>query len=86
MQKNDQLFIQMIYVFQASGMQALGKLKNPISGKVEVNIEQAKQAIDIIEMIKTKTTGNLSESETKMMDAALSELKLNYVDVAGKSN
>jgi hypothetical protein len=86
MTKNDQLFIQLIYIFQASGMQALGKLKNPITDKVEVNIEQAKQSIEILEMIKEKTKTNLSEHETRMLESSLSELRLNYTDVASRSN
>jgi len=86
MNKNDQLFIQLLYLFQASGMQALGKIKNPISNKIEINIEQAKQSIEMLEMIKDKTKNNLSDNESRMMEAALSELRLNFVDVSGKSN
>jgi len=86
MNKNDQLFIQLLYLFQASGMQALGKIKNPISNKIEINIEQAKQSIEMLEMIKDKTKNNLSDNESRMMETALSELRLNFVDVSGKSN
>ena len=86
MNKNDQLFIQLLYIFQASGMQALGKIKNPISNKIEVSVEQAKQSIEMIEMIKDKTKNNLSDNETRMIEAALSELRLNYIDVTNKSN
>lgn len=86
MNKNDQLFIQLLYIFQASGMQALGKIKNPITNKVEISIEQARQSIEMLEMIKDKTKNNLSDNETKMIDTALSELRLNFVDVSNKSN
>jgi len=86
MNKNDQLFIQLLYIFQASGIQALGKIKNPISNKIEVSVEQAKQSIEMIEMIKDKTKNNLSDNETRMIEAALSELRLNYIDVTSKSN
>jgi hypothetical protein len=37
-------------------------------------------------MIKDKTKNNLSENETRMIETALSELRLNFVDVANKSN
>jgi len=67
-------------------MQALGKIKNPISNKIEVSVEQAKQSIEMIEMIKDKTKNNLSDNETRMIEAALSELRLNYIDVTSKSN
>ncbi len=86
MDKNDQLFIQLIYIFQASGLQALGKIKNPITDKIEINIEQARQSIEMLEMIKNKTKNNLSDNESRLIESALSELRLNFVDVAKKSN
>ncbi len=67
-------------------MQALGKIKNPMTDKVEVNIEQAKQTIEMIEMIKEKTKNNLTDNESKMIETSLSELRLNYLDVVNKSN
>ncbi len=67
-------------------MQALGKIKNSITDKLEINIEQAKQSIEMVEMIKEKTKNNLSDNEIRMIETALSELRLNYVDVSSKSN
>jgi len=83
-EKNDQLFIQLLYIFHASAMQALGKMKNPINGKIEKNLEQAKQSIEIIEMLKEKTINNLSPELSKAMENFLSEIKLNYVDEISK--
>lgn len=80
------LFHQLLYIFYASGMQALGKIKDPINDKISVNPEQAKQTIEMLEMIKQKTKGNLSEEETKVLDSFLSEIRLNYVEIVNKSN
>jgi hypothetical protein len=80
MEKNDQLFIQLLYVFHASAMQALGKVKSPITGKVEKNIEQAKQSIEMIEMLKEKTKGNISQELINAIETFLTEIRLNYVD------
>jgi hypothetical protein len=41
MNKNDQLFIQLMYIFHSSAMVAMGKLKNPATDKIERNLEQA---------------------------------------------
>ena len=86
MDNNDQLFIQLLYIFHSSAMQSLGKTKNPMTDKIERNMEQAKQAIDMIEMIKEKTKGNLSPDMTKTVDHFLTELRLNYVDEMNKNN
>ncbi|MGD0709604.1 MAG: DUF1844 domain-containing protein [Bacteroidales bacterium] len=84
MEKNDQLFIQLLYIFHASAMQALGKMKNPLTGKIERNLEQAKQSIEIIEMLKEKTANNLSPESAKAMENFLTEIRLNYVDEMNK--
>ena len=85
MEKDDQLFMQLMYIFHSTALQALGKLKNPISGKIEKNADQARQSIDMLEMLKRKTSGNLAPELSKMLDNFLSELKLNYVDELNKN-
>ena len=79
MQKNDQLFTQLIYMFHTSAMQGLGKIADP-TGQVTRNFEYVSQTIDLIEMLKAKTNGNISEDIEKVLDGMLSELRLNYVD------
>ncbi|HIG31874.1 MAG TPA: DUF1844 domain-containing protein [Flavobacteriales bacterium] len=83
MEKNDQLFMQLIYMFHTSAMQGLGKIADP-TGQVNRNLEYVNQTIDLMEMLKVKTKGNISEDIEKMLDGMLSELKLNYVDEKGK--
>jgi hypothetical protein len=85
MEKNDQLFIQLLYIFHTSAMQGMGKIKNPVTEKMERNMEQTRQAIDMLEMIREKTKGNLDDKTTRMMDTFLSELRLNYVDELNKN-
>lgn len=85
MEKDDQLFIQLLYIFHSSAMQALGKLKNPITGKIEKNIDHAKQSIDMLKMLKEKTTNNLTPELTRVLDSFLTEVKLNYVDEVNKN-
>ena len=84
MEKKDQLFIQLLYIFHASAMQALGKVKSPVTGKIEKNMEQAKQSIEMIEMLKEKTNGNLSPELIKAMDTFLTEIRLNFVEEMNK--
>jgi hypothetical protein len=78
--KNEILLTQVVFMFQSAAMQQMGKLKNPLSDKIEKNLEQAQMSIDILEMFHQKMKGNLSESENRMFNDVLRELKLNYVD------
>lgn len=77
-------FTQLLYLFYSSAMVAMGKLKNPATDKIERNLEQAKQSIDLLEMLKVKTKGNLSDSESRMLDGFLTDLRLNFVDESNK--
>ncbi len=71
-------------VFLSSlGMQAmiaLGKLKNPLTDKLEENHVQARFLIDTLEMIKEKTKNNLDTHETKLLDECLFNLRMLYVE------
>ena len=78
------LFMQLIMQQQQWAMMSMGKLKNPMSDKIERNLEMAKYAIDTLDMLAAKTKGNLGEYEDKFISEVLRELKLNYVEEVGK--
>ena len=78
------LFMQLIIQNQQIAMMAMGKIKNPVTDKIERNLEHAKIYIDTLDMLVTKTKGNLSEYEEKFLTETLKELKLNYVDEIDK--
>ena len=84
MDKNDQLFMQLLYMFHTSAMQGLGKITDP-TGQLNRNLEYVSQTIDLMAMLKEKTKGNISEEMEKMLDGMLSELRLNYVDEKSKA-
>jgi hypothetical protein len=83
-EKNISLFFSLVMTFQAAAMQQMGKLKNPVTDKIDRDLQQAQLSIDILDMLEEKTRGNLSEDETKLLKSILQELKLNYVDEMSK--
>ena len=78
------LFMQLIIQNQQIAMMAMGKIKNPVTDKIDRNLEHAKLYIDTLEMLQAKTKGNLSEYEEKFLVETIKELKLNYVDETDK--
>jgi tellurite resistance protein len=74
------LFLQLVLGLQQAAMVALGKLMNPMSGKIERNLEAAKNTIDTIGAIEARTRGNLEADEQRVLAQVLTELRLNYVD------
>lgn len=83
-EKNEALFAQLILTFQTAAYQQMGKLKNPMTDQVEANLDQARFSIDILDMIRTKTMGNLSDNEEKFINQVISELQMNFVAESGK--
>ncbi len=83
-EKNQALFAQLVIMFQGACMQYLGKLKNPMTDEVQKDLEQAQAMIDLLEMLHIRTKGNLSAEEQTFLSGVIRELKLNYIDEAGK--
>ena len=76
----DLLFLQTIAMYQAVAMQQLGKIADPISGKVSKHLDQARMTIDTLEVLQEKTKGNLSGDEASFLEKVLFELRMNYMD------
>jgi len=70
----------LVGTFQSSAWIALGKIKNPMTEKSRVNIEQASFYIDLLDMMQEKMNGNLTDYEEQMLINTVSELKLNLID------
>lgn len=85
MDKNDLLFSQVVMMFQQTAMLGMGKIKNPVTDQIERNLEQAGHAIDVLEILKAKTRGNLSEMEQRLLETVLTELRLNFVEEKSKN-
>lgn len=73
-------FIQYISILANSGMQQLGKIMNPVTGKTEKSLEAAQATIELLSMLKEKTKGNLTADEEKVISSALANLQINYAD------
>ena len=78
--KKEKLFMYLVGTFQSSARIALGKIKNPMTEKSRVNIEQASFYIDLLDMMQEKMKGNLTDYEEQMLINTVSELKLNLID------
>ena len=80
MKKEDQLFIHLVNTFVQSAWISLGKVKSPVSDKLERNLEQATYYIDLLDMLQKKMKSNLSEWEEQYIIHSLSELKMNFIE------
>jgi len=61
----------------------LGEIENPFTGKKEQDLEQAKYTIDMLQVLRDKTAGNITPDESKLLDGVLYDLRMRYVNAAG---
>ena len=59
----------------------LGQIPHPLSGKAEIQLDEAKHFIDTLEMLEAKTAGNRTPEEERLLENLLHELRLGYVEV-----
>lgn len=50
-------------------------------GQRELALDQARDTIDIVELLKAKSKGNLDAQEQQLMDTVVYELKMSFVEV-----
>jgi uncharacterized protein DUF1844 len=74
-----EMFLGLIQSFQAAAMQQMGKVMNPFTQKIERDMAHAKLSIEMLQMLKTRTSGNLTVQEARFLDHVLTELRLNFV-------
>lgn len=78
-EKNRALFAQLVIMFHAAAMQQLGKVKHPVTGVIGKDLPAAQATIDILDMLRVRTKGNLSGEEDQLLTEILQDLKLGYV-------
>jgi hypothetical protein len=62
----------------------LGEIPDPSAGETRVDLGAARQLIDILAMLQEKTTGNLERDEATLLEHALYDLRMKYVERAHK--
>ena len=72
-------FSAFVLSLATTAMSHLGEVPDPSTGYRETNLDGAKQIIDILCMLKEKTSGNLSGEESQMMEHFLYELRMKYL-------
>jgi len=64
----------------ASSVQVnLGAMPHPETNQTAQNFPAAKQMIDILTMLQTKTKGNLTDTEAALLEQVLSSIRMHYV-------
>jgi hypothetical protein len=73
-------FVSIVLPFYTQALVKLGQTENPMTQKKEENLDLAKRLIDILDLLKEKTKGNLDPEEEKFLLASIDQLKMIYLE------
>jgi len=72
-------FVGLVRNLAATAAANLGEMPNPFTGQVEMDLDGARQVIDLLQALQIKTRGNLTADEARLLDSLLYDLKLAVV-------
>ena len=75
-------FSSLVLPFYTQAIIKLGLAKDPINDKEGEDLDLAKRLIDLLDLLKERTKGNLKPDEEKFLDACLQQVKISYMDKA----
>jgi hypothetical protein len=75
-------FEMLLTTLATEALVALGQVPHPVSGKTQVQRNQAKFFIDTVDILRQKTAGNLTTSEQQVIESLLHQMRLVFVQTA----
>lgn len=66
----------------SSALVNLGEAADPATGERIVDLEQARDAVDLLVMLRTKTEGNRTAQESHLLEEILYDLQVRFVRAA----
>jgi hypothetical protein len=72
-------FVTFVMSLASSAFVHMGDAPHPETGETSEHLALAKQTIDILGMLETKTKGNLTTEEAHFLENLLMDLRLRYV-------
>lgn len=72
-----------ISTFATQAAVALGQVANPVTNETNVDLEQAKFAIDLLQTLEEKTKNNRDEDEDKLLADVLYKLRMIFIEEKG---
>jgi len=68
--------------FFSQALFKLGLLGDPDKAEKEVNLNLARRLIDMLDLLKDRTKGNLKPEEEKFLESCLRQLRMHYLEKA----
>lgn len=76
-------FEGLVYSLSTTALFQLGVMEGPGGERIPADLTSARRTIDILNVLKEKTQGNLTSTESKLLTDVLYELQMTYVTSEG---
>lgn len=72
-------FSTFVLSLASSALAQMGEVPNPDTGQMEENLELARHTIDVLSMLRDKTSACLDSEESRLLEGLLYEVRMKYV-------
>ena len=76
--ETSKVFLSLVQTLGYQALMHLGEIPDPTTQKPEINPDAAKEAIDLLVVLRDKTLNNLSDDEKKMLETLLTQLQIKF--------
>ena len=77
-------FTTFVLSLSTTVLAALGEIPEPDGSRHGVNLPVARQTVDLLLLLQSKTKGNLTGEEERLLNQVLLDLRMRFVEVAGR--
>ncbi|VAX26025.1 hypothetical protein MNBD_NITROSPIRAE01-1779 [hydrothermal vent metagenome] len=79
--QNSVNFSSFILSLATSALVHLGQEADPSSGKISIDLSNARQSIDLLTLLEEKTRGNLTQEEESLVQRLLYTLRMKCISI-----
>ena len=76
-------FSSIVFPFYTQALVKLGVMEDPLGAGQGENLAFARRLIDVLDLLKDRTKGNLEPDEEKFLESCLLQLKNAYLEKSG---
>jgi uncharacterized protein DUF1844 len=73
-------FETLVSYLSTTAMFQLGLIPGPSGERIPVDLPNARRTVDMLEVLREKTRGNLTPEESRLLEDVLYELRMGYVE------
>lgn len=77
--QTEDLFLSLVHMLATGAMVHLGKIPDPETNAPRIDLQAARQSIELLRALREKTQGNLVQQEEAFLESTLTNLQLTFV-------